>query len=270
MSIKEQIYQLAKKGRKKPRIGIGILNPTPSVMHSLKQAQEYAQVVVIGKSVKDFESIKTQKVERVGIEMYKNKKIEGLIRGQGDAFIFRDYIASLLNYDLKDIIDASLVEDNFNRIFFISPVSQPQGWTKTQKIAAVQGMAKLIKNFGLKPKIGFLTAVRPGSRGKNFFLDLTYEIADECVEWCFQNGLEAKNYNIETEKALDDGCNILVPPNGVAGNQMLRTIKFLANLPIYASVILGIKENIVESFRNEHSFLNYFIYLTATINKKIK
>lgn len=265
MNIQDQLYELAQKRR--PRIGIGILNPIPEVVDSLKKAAVYADVVVIGKKVDVFESVETDRLEETAVRLYKEGKIEGLVRGQGDAFRLRDLICAEFGYALEEIVDVSLVGDAFGRVFFLGPISQPQGWTKMQKIKAASGMAELVQDFGLTPKIGFLTAVRPGSRGRNFFLDMTYEIADECVEWCQARGLAAKNYNIETETALEDGCNIIVPPNGVAGNQMLRAIKFLADLPLYSNVLLGVKEHIADSFRNEKSFFNYFIYLAARLNR---
>lgn len=263
--IARQLKLLAKKGEK-PTIAIGITKPIASVVASLKAARAYAHIVIVGSPVKGFESVKSTTVEDELISLYAAKKVDGIVRGQADAFKLRDALCRAFGYASSDFVDIALVGDLRGHAYCLGPVSQGQGWTREQKIIAVKGMAHVLRDLGISPKVGVLTAVRPGSRGRNFFLDLSYEVADDCVQWCVKKKIDANNYNIELETALEDGCNIIIPPNGIAGNQMLRMSTFVAGLPLYAMPLIGVKEHIVESFRNEKNFLNYFIYLAARIH----
>ena len=55
-------------------------------------------------------------------------------------------------------------------------------------------------------------------------LNQTYEDAEFIVDYFAKKGIDARNYAIEIETALKDGCNIIVPPNGMVGNQIFRTL----------------------------------------------
>ena len=269
MTIQEKIEKLAKQKRRK--IGVGYLRDVPEVIESLRRAQEFADIIIIGKKIEGFSHIAANQtnLEKICVEAYKQNKIEGLLRGHGDASTLRDVICREYGYKLNDIIELALISDITGHSFLFGPVSQAQGWPKNQKLEAIRAMSEVTKNFSIDSKVALLTAVRTGSRGRNFFLDLSYEIADDCVEWCRQNGIDAKNYNIELETALKEKCNIIIPPNGVAGNHAIRAITCIAGKPAYTYLVLGIKENITENMRNETDWTNFVRYLVARANSDL-
>lgn len=268
MNLKEKFLELAKQRRAK--IGIGILYPMPEIIESLKKAQELVDVVIIGTKVDGFECVEANKdnIEETEIGLILSGAIEGLIRGQSDTYRFEDLLAKKGNYDRSKVLAFMIIEDAFGRTYFTTSGSHGDGWRKRDKMFMVDEIIKAAEDFGLKPKIGFLTWVRPGSVGRNFYFDQTWEQAEDLVKYYTEKGYEANNYNIEIEKALDDGCNIIVFANGTSGNMHIRTLSYVANIMPLALPHIGIKENIVENSRNFKDYYNLVIYCAARANTK--
>jgi predicted methyltransferase MtxX (methanogen marker protein 4) len=126
---------------------------------------------------------------------------------------------------------------------------------------------KILKILDIPIKIGVLAGVRPGSLGKIPFLDETYKDAEEIVAH-FKNGYDIKNYNIEFEKALADQCSIITEVNGMVGNQVLRSLVFAGGLKIYGVPVCGIRETVIDTFRNSDDFTLYILFCAALISLK--
>ena len=124
-----------------------------------------------------------------------------------------------------------------------------------------------MKHFDLEPKLGFLTWVRPGSVGRNFFFDQTWDQAEELVAYYSGRGVAARNYNIEIETALADGVNLLVVANGTSGNMLARALTFLAKDMFLVYAHLGVKQNIVENNRTLQDYYNMFLFAAARANR---
>ncbi|MBU0707350.1 hypothetical protein KKG41_03185 [Patescibacteria group bacterium] len=270
MDLKKTLENLASK--KKVKIGIGLHTPTPSIVKSLKKASSFCDIVVIGKKVPNFKHIAATRknMEEVTLKEVINKKVDALIRGQSDAFLFEDYLARLGGYDRKGLLVFELFIDQFDRSFFTTSGSHPDGWTIRSKKMQVDELIKVVQSFGLKPKIGFRTWVRPGSVGRNFFFDQTWEQAEYLVEDYKKQGFRAKNYNIEIETAVADGCNIVVFATGAGGNIFSRALLFFTKNPFVVYFHGGIKEVIIQNNRTLQDYYNNFLLGAAMVNSKRK
>lgn len=263
-NIQSRILELATI--KKQRIGIGIKKATPEIINSLVKASEFADIFVVGEEVANFESrkVEEEKIEQTLVDLLGDGSIAGIIRGQGDAYRLRDHVCQQFNYNISNMFDVPIIEHPEHEFIFV-PCTNAQGWTKEQKIQLVNLSIELLKKFKIRPKIGFLTAVRPGSRGRNEVFDETYRDADYLVDYYVQKKLIAKNYNIELETAFNDRANIIVTVNGIAGNQTSRALVTLGGLK-WVLPVLGIKENLNENFRNETDFSHHIIWAVARAN----
>lgn len=263
-NIQNRILELAQL--KKQRIGIGIKKATPNIIVSLVKASEFADIVVVGEAADNFESkvVEEEKIEPTLVDLLGDGSIAGIVRGQGDAYRLRDCICKKFNYNISNIFDVPIIEHPDHDFIFV-PCSNSQGWTKEQKIQLVDVSLEFLSKFNIAPKIGFLTAVRPGSRGRNGKLDETYQDADYLVDYYTKKNLIAKNYNIELETAFNDQANIIVTVNGIAGNQTSRALVCLGGLK-WVLPVLGIKENVNENFRNETDFFHHLIFAVARAN----
>lgn len=268
MDLRKKIETLAHK--KRAKIGIGLFKTTPSIIRSLKKSSAFCDITVIGRKVAEYKHIPAtiKNIEQVEIKALQNKKIHALIRGQADAFLFEDWLAKMGGYDRKSLLLFEFVIDQLGRSFFTTSGSHPDGWTIRSKKMQVDELLKIVKGFGLKPKLGFRTLVRPGSVGRNWFFDQTWEQAEYLVEHYTKLGYQAKNYNIEIETAIADGVNLMVFSDGATGNIFSRALLFFTREPFLVYFHAGIKEVIIQNNRTLQDYGNHFLFAAAMVNGK--
>ena len=264
----------------KPKIGFGLKEPNKEVLKSLVKSKKYAEIILVGpkaiNSVKGFQKIISEEPEKELAKVLFNEEVEGIIRGTIDDFkTFEAYSALIGKEKAKEMIELALMKDFYGRQFFVSQGSNPFGWTKEEKIKDCEGIIRFMKaELDIKPKIGLITGVRHETyarkkeikEGVQGILNQTYEDADFIVDYFAKKGINAKNYAIEIETALKEECNIIVPPNGMVGNQIFRTLAFLGG----GSLLTGSRANLPHPYednsRGETDFETHIRWLVAWIN----
>jgi predicted methyltransferase MtxX (methanogen marker protein 4) len=264
----------------KPKIGFGLQEPNREVLKSLVKSKKYADIVLVGpnaiKNVKGFQKVISQAPEKDLAKMLFNQEFDGIVRGTIDDFkTFEAYQMLIGQEKAKQMIELGLMEDFYGRQFFISQASNPLGWSKEEKIKDCEGTIKFMKlELGLKPKIGFITGVRHETyerkkgtkKGVQKILNQTYEDADFIVDYFTKHKIEAKNYAIEIETALKEGCNIIVPPNGMVGNQIFRTLVLVGGGKFLACSRANFPHPYEDNSRSETDFEPHIRWLVAWIN----
>lgn len=271
-------------GAGKPKIGFGLKEPDKEIIKSLERSQKYAQIILVGpeaiKGVKGFEKIISQEPERKIAELLVAGEFEGIVRGTIDDFKTVEAYEALVGKEkMRDMAEFGLLEDAYGRQFFISEASNPKSWTREAKMDSCEKTVNfMINELGVKPKIGFLTGVRHDTyqRRKDSqewpikYLNETYEDAEYGVNYYKNKGIEAKNYAIELNAAVEDGCNIIVPPNGMAGNQIFRSLCLIGGGKILTAVRGNLPHVYEDNSRNEKDFEHHVKWLVAWINKRKK
>ncbi|MBA7490651.1 hypothetical protein ES702_01192 [subsurface metagenome] len=264
----------------RPKIGFGLLKPDKQILESLKKSKKYAEIILVGptaiKSVKGFEKIIVKEPEKRLAEMLAKEEVDGIIRGTIDDFKTLETYQSLVGKEkAKNEIELALIEDAFERQFYISEGSNPRGWNRKEKMKQVQGVVKFMQEeLGIKPKIGFLTGIRHETYQKRKgskkwpikYLNETYEDAEYGVKYFKKRGLKAKNYAIELNAAAEEGCNLIVPPNGMTGNQIFRALCLIGGGKLLTASRANLPHPYEDNSRNEKDFENHVKWLVAWIN----
>jgi len=264
----------------KPKIAFGLAKPNKEVLKSLTKSKKYASIILVGpkeiRQVKGFEKVISENPEQKLAEMLFNREVEGIVRGTIDDFkTFEAYESLIGKAKAKKMSILGLMEDFYGRQFFLSEGSNPYGWTKEEKIKACESIIEFMKKeMGIKPKIGFITGVRHETykRKKNIkkwpqsYLNQTYKDAEECVKYFKKKKIQAKNYAIEIETALKEGCNIIVPPNGMVGNQIFRTLVLIGGGKILTGSRINLPHCYEDNSRSETDFEPHIKWLVAWIN----
>ncbi len=264
----------------KPKIGFGLKEPNKEVLKSLIKSKKYAEIILIGpnaiKNIKAFQKIISKEPEKKLARMLFNKEVEGIVRGTIDDFkTFEAYQALIGQEKTEEMTELGLMEDFYGRQFFISQASNPLGWTREGKIRDCEGIIKFMKaELGIKPKIGFITGIRHETyeRKKKIrksvqgILNQTYEDANNIISYFTKKGIKAKNYAIEIETALKDGCNIIVPPNGMVGNQIFRTLILIGGGKLLTGSRANLPHPYEDNSRSETDFEPHVRWLVAWIN----
>lgn len=278
-SILREIERGAPTGTARPLVGFGLARGSKAILKSLRRAKKYANITLVGpmslKNEKGFRVIRDRNPEQRLAAMLVNNEIDGIVRGTVDDFkTFEAYRILIGMKSRQDTGELGLVEDAHGRQFFISQASNPSGWTREQKRRDCETVVNFMRReLDIVPVIGFIAGVRHATyqrrkrvrTGVRRQLNRTYEDAEFLASYFRQRGIKAKNYSIEIQAALDDGCNVIVPPNGMVGNQIFRTLVFLGNGKLLMAPRLNFPHPYEDNSRNETDFESHVRFLAAWI-----
>jgi predicted methyltransferase MtxX (methanogen marker protein 4) len=284
MSIQTLFQQVIgkKPNERKSIIAFGLKEPNVAVLKSLRKTKNIARIILVGphaiNGVKDFDKDITNNPERRLAELLASGKVEGIVRGTIDDFKTLDAYASMIGKTKAEKMRVlTLLEDAFGRQFLLSDVSNPSGWTIADKKKSCEALISFLKNeLGVKPRLGFMTGIRHEtyqrrknkSNGIQRMLNKTYEDVEVLVNYFRKKGVAAKNYTIEIETAIQEGSNIIVPPNGMVGNQIFRTLTLIGGGKILAGSRIGLPSPYEDNSRSETDFETHIRWLVAWINNR--
>jgi len=271
----QKVEELVKLGKSK--IAFGLKEPNEEILESLKRGRQYADIILVGnqaiKNVEGFEKIIAEKPEEKLASMLANDEVEGIVRGTIDDFTTYEAYERLTGE--KYTFCPGLLEDPKGRQFFLTAASNPEGWDREERLKTTINIANFVKEWGIEPNIAVFTGRRhetyPRKKeitdGVDGILNKTYEDAEYIVEKLKEQGLEAKNWAIDLNPAVEAGANVLCPVNGMVGNQMFRVLLFSGG-KILSATRLGLSRIYEDNSRTEKDFEFHIKWTVAMINKK--
>lgn len=272
----EKVEQFAK--RNKVNIAFGLQDPDAQILESLVRAKEYAEITLVGpkaiENIKGFHlEINDTPEERLAA-MLAHDEVEGIVRGTIDDFKTFEAYQKLTSGE-KTTFSPAVLEDPKGRQFMITAASNPEDWSKEDRLQHVLLNCEFMRDWGIEPNVAVLTGERHETypRRKHIrdgvvgILNKTYEDAEWIVEECAKKGFRAKNWAIDLNPAVEAGANIICPVNGMVGNQMFRVLLFCGG-KILTATRLGLSRLYEDNSRTEKDFFFHVKWLAALINKK--
>lgn len=272
----EKIEELLRLGR--PTIVFGLKEPDREILESLQKVKEYAEIKLVGpiqiKDVQGFDVTVDDQPELRLAKMMANDEAEGAIRGTIDDFLTFEKYEQLTGE--KHTVSLGLFEDSLGRQFFLGPASNVEGWSKEERLKIAHCTAEFMESWEIKPRIAVFTGRRHESYerksklrdGVDGILNKTYEEAKWIVSELKKKEIkDVKNWAIDLNVAIKEGWNVLIPVNGMIGNQILRML-LVCGGKIVAGTRLGLSRPFAENSRTEKDYLPHVRWLVALINKK--
>jgi putative methanogen marker protein 4 len=228
MSLLLDIETKARKNH--ARVGLGIGKVSEKLIKSAQAACEYADVVLIGdeKEIKalgtDLEVIHSNEPSKKLIELLLSGKIDGAVRGTLSATKTLSELKRSL--DLNKLYRVALLETADGRPFFLAPVGIDEGNSVDDKVELIKRAAGLFRRIGVEMKVGILSGGRFEDIGRDKTVDRTLEDAKLVTNKVRAQGIDAKNYSILIEDAIEE-ANFILAPDGISGNLIFRTLVFL-------------------------------------------
>lgn len=228
MSILSDIEKKAKKNH--ARIGLGIGKISEKIIRSAESAREYADVVLVGdeKEIKaigtDLEIIHSDEAPKKLVELLLSGKIDGAVRGTLSATKTLSELKGALN--INKLYRVALLETAGGKPFFLAPVGIDEGNSIDDKVELVKRGAQHFTRLGVKMKVGILSGGRFEDIGRDETVDRTLEDAQIVTKKLCEIGIEAKNFSILIEDAIEE-ANFILAPDGISGNLIFRTLVFL-------------------------------------------
>lgn len=116
--------------------------------------------------------------------------------------------------------------------FFLAPVGIDEGFTVEQKASIVEACTRFLPRMGITPSFFLLSAGRAGDRDRHELISQSLDDTELLVRSLQTRlpGTRIVHGEILVENALgDDGCNVIIAPDGVSGNLMYRTLIHLGS-----------------------------------------
>jgi len=272
----KEIVEMAEK-KDRPKIAFGLQEEEKEILASLKKGKKYADIILVTPKgitkVVGFEVVASENPEEKIATMLAQGEVDGIIRGTIDDF--KTYEAYRQITNCKKVINPALMEDTKGREFFLSPGSNPEGWEKEERLFIAEQIAEFAKGLGIKPIIAVFAAERHETypRKKHIrdgvvgILNKTYEDAEWIVAELVKKGYSAKNWAIDLNPAIEAECNIIVPVNGMVGNQIFRAL-YVCGSKMLACPRLGLPHCYEDNSRTERDFEFHVKWLVSWINSK--
>jgi putative methanogen marker protein 4 len=233
MGIAANLESWARKNTARVGVGVGgSFEDAKIIEEAALLAGDYAEAVMV-------------KSEQALVTQLKNGQIDAAVRGTLKA-------ANTLNEVKKafdpDVMSRACLIDCNSREFFLTPVGIDEGWTVSEKVFAARGCAGILRGLDIDPKAGVLAGGRAEDMWRNPVVDETLKEAQEVTD-ALSAEMTAVNYHILIEDALEDGANIIIPPNGLLGNYIFRTMVLAAGQKSFGAPLLGIESVFIDTSR---------------------
>ncbi len=201
------------------------------------------------KSNSNIKFITSDHPERKMIEILKNHKLDGVIRGGLSSNEFLRSVKDLFRID--KINRLALLETIHGHQFFFGPVGIDECNDFDSKILFLQQALKLFEIMEVKPEISILSGGRKGDLGRSSSVDQSIKEAINLVNRLKEQypNLTIRHHEILIEKAVTEGSNFILAPNGISGNLIYRTLVHLGGGKAFGAVYLGMDPIIIDTSR---------------------
>jgi len=195
----------------------------------------------------------------------KDKEIDAVIRGSLKSSKIMKGIKLSYENNINKVNRATYIKEkigNDNFEFLLSPVGIDEGRTIQEKVGIAIQSVDFVKSLGKTPKIAVLASGREDDYGRSDYIDKSLDdskiIVDKIKEILDVDSNERhdykyniKNYYILIEEAIKDKNNIIIPPDGIIGNILFRTLVLLNSWSSYGAVTLGLEKIFIDTSRDQ-------------------
>lgn len=251
------------------RIALGVRNPTPEVIGSAEAAGEYAEVVLVGPAGQ-IESLGTTlevvdgDPESLLVEMLMCGEVEGVVRGNARANTTLSGLKRALG--TSKMYRAALLSTASGKLFFLVPVGIDEGASSDDRVVLASLAADYLRGLGMEPHVGVLGGGRADDRGRSPIVDRSLDEADYIVRLLREQGVDAHNYTILIEDAIERS-HVVVAPEGISGNLIFRTLVFLGDGRALGAPLLGAGVVYVDTSRVRGDYTDAIMLASSLVQR---
>ncbi|MHA1475427.1 MAG: hypothetical protein ACTSQ5_09590 [Promethearchaeota archaeon] len=171
-------------------------------------------------------------------KLFEQQSLDAIIRG---GLSSSDFIKKIKNHGKYEKINRlALLETNSRKQFFFAGVGIDEINNFDQKLELMQNSIAFLKKIGITPKIGILSGGRQSDLGRDPWIDenikSTLRLEEKLME--LYPDVNLKHYQILIEQAIADDVNLILAPEGIAGNLIYRTLVHLGGGRSYGAIYL--------------------------------
>jgi len=156
-------------------------------------------------------------------------------------------------FHLAEVMRTAVLEGYSSRPFLLTPVGIDEGANFDSRLRLVQRTISYFSSTGWELKIGILSKGRLEDKNRGSEIKASIEDGDRMAEVLAGEGHNSKHFAILVEDAVKE-CELVVAPDGVAGNLMFRTLHFVGGREAYGAPVVNIPKVFVDTSRSKSDF----------------
>jgi predicted methyltransferase MtxX (methanogen marker protein 4) len=197
---------------------------------------------------------------RALVEMLREGIVDAAVRGNLSSKV----LVPALKYTFgRRNLQRITILDIANRKIMLAPVGIEEGEEKRDLIAFASHGRALAQTLGIPFKLAVLSGGRLEDRGRSVRVDKMLDRSDALAEGLKQAGIEANDYGIELERAIDEGATMLLAPDGVIGNIIFRSLVLVGNIDSFGAYAASLPKVYVDTSRAKGSYLLPIVLASA-------
>lgn len=198
------------------------------------------------------------------VQLLKEGVVDSAVRGNLSS---RKTVQELRNaFGCKNLCRASLLELDGNLVM-LAPVGIDEGETREDLLEVVTGCSRLALRLGIIFKVGVISGGRLEDKGRSPRVDSMLEESNVLVRELGSRGIEAVNFGVEIERAVDEGFTLILAPDGIFGNLMFRSMVLIGKVQSYGACATALPKTFVDTSRSKTSYLLPLILASALSQK---
>lgn len=241
---------------KRARVGVGF-HQADIMVESALASRDFADVLLVGDASQvendNVEVIDSRKPEKTLVEALANGEIDAAVRGDLPATEILHHLRE--QFQIEQIQRAVLMRTHDDMFFFLAPVGIDEGQSKEERLEMGMKTAELLRRLDVEPVVGVLSGGRHGDRGRSPQIDQSLDDAEWITEQLSQHDIKAVHHQILIENAFRQS-NIIIAPDGITGNLIFRSLKFLGGLGSMGAPILSDKMIFIDTTRSRKRYVN--------------
>ena len=140
------------------------------------------------------------------------------------------------------------------RAFMLAPVGIDEGRDIEERWQLLLGTSLLLSSLGITPRVTVISKGRPEDSDRGEDIARYLDEAEVLRSRAEAEGIEAECVGILVERAVTSG-NIVIAPDGVAGNLIFRSLHHIGRMESWGAVALGILPTVyVDTSRDKLDF----------------
>lgn len=180
-----------------------------------------------------------------------NDQIDAAVRG---ALSSRETLAAVRELsDSGSVMRTVIMSGADGRPFMLTPVGIDEGNGYEQRLELARRTIAYLAPTGWRIDVGVLSKGRPEDGDRGGEIRSSLEDGEALERDLNAEGVTAKHYSILIEEAVRER-DLIIAPDGVAGNLMFRTLHFLGAGRSYGAPIVNLRKVFVDTSRAKDDY----------------
>jgi len=269
------IHEMALKRRARVAIGCDFSSKTsPLLLNSLLFAtrERYIEPLLVADRLpgneEDSEGVVGNEIPAIIspspwedlVQLLKGGVVDSAVRGNLSS---RKVVPELRSaFGCTNLCRASLLEVE-GRLVMLAPVGIDEGDSQGDLLNVVDGCSRLASRLGMPFRVAVISGGRLEDRGRSSRVDRMLDSSDALVGALKSKGIDAANFGVEIERAVDESFTLILAPDGVFGNLIFRSLALVGKVQSYGACATALPKTFIDTSRSKTSYLLPLILASA-------